>query len=605
MRCHLARGFHVPGGLLVLYAPEPMMRTSVLLWCALVLPFQAGGAPDTGQVLDSATLEQLEREAGAIVRRGRHVGFGISLLVDDRVVWTGTWGEAERGRGLPFDSARPMPLGELGELYLAGLALRLEHAGALDLEAPLYGADIDDRGLGEAVPNIRQVLSHHSGVIGVRLNGMYVEAGDVDGKGAMELPPLYLLDRPGISASRSTLAVEWVARHMARQQGLSVAALMEREVTGPLGLAPLLHAGDVTGPLYSRGREEPARVARERSALGLASSLDQLAAYVAAVLPDARPDWLPQASLDRLYQAQNREARPDLGQRSALAFQLEGDPRPGVGPVARLASNFPASHASVRVSPQHRVAVVAMANFGEADRALEDLLDHAFDALLASRLPGLAQRPSREQLPSRLPLPEGLQPDVPAARYASFGGLVEVEDVDGVLDVRWLGWRFSGEPRGDGWFRPRLRVLRIPLGLQALDRIAIRPVRDGDRRLLLVQGSRGRSFIIGSALEDASSGPDAARWAGTYRIEQDDALLERGRVREVDLVHEDDLLRLQFTARGGPIRASLDMPLVPEGGGYYRIPGLGPGLGDRMRFEERNGSPPRVHFSGYSAVRVE
>ena len=70
-------------------------------------------------------------------------------------------------------------------------------------------------------------------------------------------------------------------------------------------------------------------------------------------------------------------------------------------------------------------------------------------------------------------------------------------------------------------------------------------------------------------------------------------------------MHEDDLLRLQFSARGGPIRARLDMPLIPEGDDFYRIPGLGPGLGDRMRLEERNGSPPRLHFSGYTARRIE
>lgn len=581
------------------------MRTSPLLWMVLLLlvaPASQVVARDA-QVPPREVLEELEREANAIVRRSRHVGFGIVLLVDDRVVWAGSWGEAERGGGAPFDNTRPLPIGELGELYLGGLALRLEQAGRLDLEAPLPREDLDDRGLGRSAPNIRQVLSHHSGVIGVQLNGMYPEATDADAE--TPRPALYLLDRPGVSASRSALAVEWVARHLENRQGMSIDELLEREVTAPLGLEPLQAAGEASGPLYSRGRAEPLRRARERTALGRAASLDQLSAYVASLMPGARPEWLSPEATERLYRAQNREARPDLGQRSALAFRLQEDARPGVGTVARLASTFPASHASVRVVPRHRVAVVAMANFGEAGGALEELLDDALDALLATRIPGLAERPSREELPPRLALPPGLEADVPAARYASFGGLVEVEDNDGVLDVRWLGWRFSGEPRGDGWFRPRLRLLRIPVGLQALDRIAIRPVRDGARRLLLVQGASGRSFIIGSALEDASSGRDAGRWAGTYLIEQDDALLKRGRVREVELIHDDDLLRLQFTARGGPIRASLDMPLVPEGAGYYRIPGLGPGLGDRMWFEERNGRPPRLHFSGYTARRIE
>lgn len=581
------------------------MRTRALLLCALLLPAVAGfaRASDAG-VLPSNVVQRLDRDGEAIVARARHIGFGLMLLVDGQVAWSGHWGEMERGSGRRFDSTLPLPIGELGELYLAGLVLRLQQAGALDMEAPLADLQIDDRGLGPSAPNIRQVLSHHSGVIGVRLEGMYREAGDAD-QADLRLPELYLLDRPGVSASRSALAVEGVARHIARREGRRIEDLLDQEVFAPLGLEPTAWAGEGTGPLHSRGRAEPARTARERVALGMAASLEQLAAYVAALMPGTRPEWLPADAIDRLYQAQNREARPDLGQRSALVFRLESDPREGVGTLARIESSFPASHASVRVAPDHRVAMVALANFGEANRALEDLLDVAFDAVLATRVPALAPRPPRDQLPARLPLPAGLQPDAPARRYASFGGLVEVEQRDESLDVRWLGWRFSGEPRGDGWFRPRLRVLRIPVGLQALERIAIRPVRDGERRLLLVQGASGRSFIIGSALEDEGSGADAARWVGTYRIEQDDALLERGRVRDVELVHEDDLLRLQFSARGGPIRASLDMPLIPEADGYFRIPGLGPGLGDRMRVEERDGLPPRLHFSGYSARRIE
>lgn len=581
------------------------MRTSVLLWCVLLLPVPTWAQTGQGaQPLDPELIADLEREAAAIARRSRHVGFGLALLVDGRVAWTGSWGEAERGGGAPFDGSLVLPIGELGELYLAGLALRLEQAGTLDFEAPLPAGEIDDRGLGATAPNIRQVLSHHSGVVGVELGGMYADAAEADGT-AMTPPALYLLDHPGVSASRSALAVELMARHIADQQGVPIDALLEREVTAPLGLEPVRTAGAATGPLHSRGRAEPARVARESSALGMATSLDQLAAYVASLMPDANPGWLPAASVERLYSAQNHEARPDLGQRSALAFRIEDDRRAGVGPVARLESTFPASHASVRVVPGQRVAVVALANFGEAGREIDDLLDDALDAVLATRIPGLAPRPPRAEMPAHLPLPPGLEPDAPAARYASFGGLVDVQENDGVLDVRWLGWRFSGEPRGDGWFRPRLRVLRIPLGLQALERIAIRPVRHEGRRLLLVRGAGGRSFVIGTALEDASSGRDAARWVGTYRIDQHDALLERGRLREVELVHSDDLLRLQFTARGGPIRAALDMPLVPESDGYYRIPGLGPGLGGRMLLEQRNGGPARLHFSGYSARRIE
>lgn len=579
----------------------------LLISLLVVLPAALGGlapAEPSAGVPAPDVLAALDAEAQALVRGRRTVGMGLAMVVDGEVVFARGWGSVDRDGGGDFDVDHVLPVGELGELYLAALALRLEQHGRVDFERPLSEFELDDRGLGVGPPNLRQVLSHHSGVVGIRLAGMYVDEGVDPSPVDRPSEPLYLLDRPGRSSVRSSLAVEQAVRSLEAQAGESIEALLARDVTGALGLAPARFPDAGLGPLYSRGRAEPARLARERVALGMAASLEELSAFTAALMPGARPEWLEPDRLGRLYSAQNREAYPDLGQRSALAFRLESDPRPDVGPLARIDSNFPASHASVRMSPDHRVAVVTLANFGDSRSEINALSDQALDALLRLRLPALDERAEDPPLPASLPLPGSMSPDRPASRYATFGGLLSIDEAGGRLEARWLGWRFSGEPRGDGWFRPRLRVLRIPIGFEALSRVAIRPVRLDGQRLLLATGPSGRAFVIGSALAtDVESGPEAAGLVGSYRILTTDALLERGRVDSVDLVLEDGLLKLQFSARGGPLRASLDMPLLPEGPDHFRIPGLGPGLGDRLRVERVDGRPPRLHFSGHVAER--
>jgi len=577
------------------------MPNVVAILCAVpVLAMALAVAPAATAEPVPAAVQALETDAQALVRRARHPGLAVAVVDRGEVVWSGAFGQTGRGGGaMAVDT--PMPLGELGELYLGALALRLAHRGELDLDRPLPVADLDPRGLDAGAPTLRQALSHHSGLRGLRLHGMYREP-DVPDDGVDPLAELYLLDRPGLSQGRSPLAIELVARALESAAGASLPELIQREVAGPLGLAAPRVGGRFEATLHDRGRPEPTREAREAAALGMQASLSELAALVAALWPDRHPEWLPGSALQPLYVAQNHEARPDLRQRTALAYRLEFDTRPGVGAIARIDSTVPASHASVRLAVDHGVGVVAVANFGEANRALPEVLDEALDALLRERLPGLAARDPDAAVPLGIGLPEGVEPDSAADRYASFAGVIAVDGVDGTLDVRWLGWRFGGYPRGDGWYRPRLRVLRIPIGLGALERVALRPVRIQGERVLLVTGPSGRMFVLGRELPAHEVPEQALASLGRYRIQTVDALLERGRVREVELVHEDGLLRLQAGLRAGPLSARLDLPLVHERDGYFRVPGLGPGLGERVELLNGEG-PPRIRFSGYEAVR--
>lgn len=552
-------------------------------------------------------LARLDAAGAKAVRGRRAAGFGLAVVVDGAVRWTGAWGLRERGRAQPFTAATPLPVGELSRMHTAAMALALVESGRLELDAPIgrYLPELRLRSRFPASPpiRVRDLLSHHSGLPYARLADSFVPAD-------RPRPPLdwaevgYLAQPTRSVQIVSNLGFELLGRVLEAAAQRPLEALLADTVAAPLGLAATGYALPAdAAPPHRRGRPEPRLVARDRAAQGVVTSLADLAAVTAALMPGVatRGPWNADSRAE-LFRVQNADVALDFGNGAGLGFNLATSVRPGLGRVATLVSGFPGYAAEVRYALDHGIAVVAVATWDEANEVLFDTAVDAFDALLALRS-GIPPRDRDRPLPEVLDWPPGARPAAAAARYATPAGLAPVSPRAQGFRIEVLGLAFRADAREDGWYGLRYDLLGvIPVGFSRLNRVAIAPATVAGREVLIAH-TRDRWFLVGAAWDPDPAAPaPPPEWLGSWRLLNPDRLTEQLELTQVDLSFRDGIVAVEYTL---PFVIDLRprVPLESLGDGRYVVAGLGANTGEELRIDAAV-DPPRLHYSGYVFERA-
>jgi CubicO group peptidase (beta-lactamase class C family) len=545
--------------------------------------------------------QTLNREVRELAAQRHVVGFAVAVVVQGRLVWQHSHGPQQVGGQSTIDGDSPILLGQISALYLAAVALRLEHHGLLDLDARVTDL-LPTLRIGRVpsehrAPTVREILLGRSGLSMGRLEGRYCRAGECRPLSDRD-EELYALSEPMVLGGlQSAAAMDVLVRVLEKASGLDIETLIGREVAEPLGLeTPGFGA---SAPLHRKGKRIADLLTRERHTLGAVTTLDQLRRLSQALLA-ADDGWLPRASRFRLFSAQPLGDSAMPWARAAFLFRVSDLPE--VGPeVARIASFYPYSDVRMHIVAEHGIAVLAASNFDPEDASLGKVMAAALHAALSEA--GVDSTPPGDDdapLPETIPLPGGLESDEFAARYATVFGLFETATDGGQYKVTSAGWNFTASPRDDGWYRLRLRVLRIPIGLSFLNRVAVRPVRLGERRLLLMS-TPGTTVILGSAWDTPADAREIARWQGEYRLVNPDPLAEQADISRVEVVLADGVPQIRVPLPG-LLTPTLEIPLEREQGDLYRVAGFGPGLGERFQFRIDDGTA-ELEYSGYRLRR--
>jgi CubicO group peptidase (beta-lactamase class C family) len=586
---------------------------SLLLLASGITPLPAG-ASDSAPVMMRAPLEDAalapiiahgERELARAAKRRRAAGLALALLVDGEVRWLGSAGYADRARRTPFGADTPVPVGELSRLYLATLALALVESGQLDLDQPIAAwlPELRLRSRFENTPpiTVRTLLTHHSGLPYWRLRGAYQEPERP--LEALDWSEVGYLAQPTASVQVvSNLGYELLGQVLASAAGSTLDALIEARIARVLQLS---RSGYVC-PLdlaraHRKGEAQAPLTARERAALGVVATPDELARFAASLMPEATKSPLTPGSRAEMVRPQNAEVRFDLDASAGLGLNLARSVRPAVGRVATLIGAFPGFRTEVRYALDHGLGVVAIANSDESGEDLFDLSAETLDVLLQARS-GIAPRQRDRPLPERVPWPEGLAPDTVAPLYSTPFGTVATTQRDGDFHFDAVGFGFRATRRPDSWFNVRYDLLGvIPIGFSRLNRVAIAPATLAGERVL-VAFVNDRHFLAGTAARPTAAMADYARFAGEYRLVNPDVLAERLEVRVARLLYEDGLLALEYE-----IPAFIDLAprviLQPIRSDVFVVPGRGANLGEEIVLD-RSGSAPAILYSGYRLERI-
>ncbi|MEZ4452822.1 MAG: serine hydrolase domain-containing protein [Nannocystaceae bacterium] len=335
-----------------------------------------------------------------------------------------TWGHTRAG-GPPIAAGTGFRIGSLTKILTAALALALVDDGLLGLDAPLSAVlpelaeGVDDR-LTEVT--LRQLLTHSGGLA-------ELWPGDVvDGETWLRaLGERELLAAPGALWSYANVGYAVIGAAIERASGERWAALLERRLLRPLGLAHTsadpevsLRTGAALGHL-GRGDGAPALDVAEDFAIGargaawtipaggvIASSADVATLALALVDPGRSP--LSPASIEVLTTATlPTHERPGEGQAAGLRVT----PRAGGSALLRASGDTGDFAADLVLAPSEGVAIVVLGNSGDHLRAT---LAAGLHDLLGVGAPVLSEGP--------------------AAALDHYVGDYAIGDLEGVLAVR-------------------------------------------------------------------------------------------------------------------------------------------------------------------------
>lgn len=143
------------------------MRT-ILRLATLLVPLALGGPADAAAQSVDAFVAHLEALAPALMAAAAVPGTAVALVEDGAVVWVGAWGVTDVRTDTPVGPTTVFNVGSISKTVTAWAVLRLADEGRIDLDAPVNrylerwavpGSEHDPAGV-----TVRRLLSHTAGL---------------------------------------------------------------------------------------------------------------------------------------------------------------------------------------------------------------------------------------------------------------------------------------------------------------------------------------------------------------------------------------------------------------------------------------------------------
>ena len=463
------------------------------------------GSSQVAQPLQLPVLQQgnhkaLEQYASELIldemNRNNIVGLSAAIIVGDRIVWSKGYGYADRETKKLATSETVYRVGSISKIPNAIAVLKFKAAGKVDLDAPIKRyipeLKVKSRFATEPAFTPRQLLTHHSGLPGDIVKGMWGEQPAPFQSIVSLLAEEYLAYTPGTIYSYSNLGAGLLGVMLERVSGMEYESVMQEAVLQPLGMANSSYclqphiAQKLSQGYNKKGQMEQDVVMRDVPAGNLYTSVNDLGKMMIMLLNDGvygGTEVLPSALVREMLTAQNDAVLLDGNCKIGYEFFLQNPSLAYVGGDFSHGGHMYLFHGQVMGVKKEKIAVVVLANSaGAAERVnliAKQLLKGAI-AVNAGLLPPTV-KPEHELAE----LPPGLrEPASYAGNYGTIIGLLEVQEPrKGSYVAKLQGKKVELLPDKGGWLRPEYRLWGIlPLPYPKLQemRIAFRTVNGED-----------------------------------------------------------------------------------------------------------------------------
>ncbi len=368
------------------------------------LPAEAVPQAAPGPELEAA-LKVLDAWVGAAVASREQPGLSIGVVLGQDLVWSKGYGFADAEKKTPAGPATLYRIASISKLFTSTAILQLRDGGRLQLDDPVA----------KHLPWFKLARAHEGPTITIRhllthTSGLPREA---DGTHWSELTFPTREEMVRRLAGQETVfpaETEWKYSNLALSLAGEVVAavsgepwpeVVEKRILGPLGMSATrtVPAADTPGLAAGYGRRAPG-LAREREpfvdiagvrpAGNMASSVEDLARFVALQLRDA-----PAAGEPVLRPSTVREMhriqwlRPDWKSGWGLGFSVRR-----VGEQVRVGhgGSLPGHRTQIEIAPADKLGVIVLTNANDGDPGR--YVDQAFAILTPALKQAAAAKPA-------------------------------------------------------------------------------------------------------------------------------------------------------------------------------------------------------------------
>ncbi len=594
---------------------EPRRNLLKTLAAAALVPLFPGCAavPERPQHLRRgdyvAVTDHLQRWLQHLVRADAVVGLSIALLDDQQPIWAAGFGQADKAAGDAASAQTRYRAGSISKVFTATAILQLVDAGLIDLDAPLVrylpGFSLRQRPDTAGPITPRQLLSHHSGLPGDRIEGMWTQNPAAFSTLLAYLRDEYRAFPPNQVHAYSNIGFTLLGMLIEQVSGMGIAAYMQTRLLGPLNMrasefSPAAPSGDSAAAAYDEhgkaGEELPLR---DTPAGGLNSTAPDLLQLARLFFGDggiAGRMLLSPAAIQAMTTQQNLDCPLDADLRVGLGWHFAPDAVRGCGPVLFHDGGTLCHRSVLMLLPEHRLAVAVMANSANAIPTLMDAAGYALGLLLEAKS-GIRQPPiAFDCRDERYP---AVSVDSFPGSYDTPLGFVSIRHVAGALQMQVGDQRLRMKPDAGGCFRLEYRLLgMLSLDLGKLGEYVYTRTRIAGHEVLLARDA-GSWLLAGERLEAV---PIPAAWRarlGVYDYVGADMLIA-SLIGRTELKVENGFLLVETASPDGLQQLALK-PLDDE---TARVRGLGRGRGESVQVR-RDGGEETLHHAGLTFRRVK
>lgn len=411
------------------------------------------------------------RVAGAM-KQAAVPGVAVAVVDDQRVLWSRGWGLTEAGGTVAVDADTCFRVGSVSKLFTATAVMRLVERGELQLDTPvsalLPGFSMRSAFDGPPV-TVRSLLSHHGGLPGNRLRGMWEAQADTLPQLQKQLASEALVAPPQSRYEYSNVGYAMLGRIVEQRGGQPFAAAMRQELLQPLNMTGARFDGAAHLPVgcaqgHRKGRPLAPFGLRDEPAGALSASATEMAKFLQFMLADGRAGGqalLGPAAVQSMFTPQFEGLPLDFGHRVGLGWLLSGTRVVGAsGPVAWHAGLYPGYHAAVVVSRADRLAAVVLANAEEASAFTVQVASEALALALEAKT-GRAQPAATAARPALKAQPDSAGLAALAGDYAVFGTRTRIDARATRLATRLFDNDLDLVPTEDGRYALQKGVLGL------------------------------------------------------------------------------------------------------------------------------------------------
>jgi CubicO group peptidase (beta-lactamase class C family) len=540
-------------------------------------------------------------------------GLSIALVDDQRVVWSKGFGFADGARQIPATERTLYGIGSVTKLFTATAVMQLVNDGNVELDAPLTNYvpefSIRSRFRDTAPITVRDLLTHHAGLPGDHLQGMWTRQPAPFGQVVPLLKSAYASSRPGTVYSYSNLGYSLLGLVIEKASGRDYFSYMHDALLAPLGMHESTFAVDTARQSrlavgYRKG--EPGAehyFLRDAPAGALFSSTADMTCFIRMLFAEGRAGTQPVLSahaLHGMWSAQNTGVPLDMDLHVGLGWMLGQSGIDYAGPVVRHNGGTLGTASELMLLPRHKLGVIVLANAPEASAMLNGIAVKALKLALEAKTGVLEPAVKEFRSPARAPMAAERLATLAGNYASSLNVMVPVVTRGDHLQAEFQGQTFALWPQDNGALALQLQLFGwIPVNIAGLDKAALRPDQVAGRDVVALE-YEGKRTLAAVRVAPYSVSPAWRRRVGRYVIAnpgEDGVLAEN-----LELAYEHGALVLHYALPEAPgYRAGIMLRPINDDEAISE--GLGRFTGETYRVINIQGEE-RLLYSGYQLRRA-